>query len=92
MGLQPVRDQGCGKRAEGLAYHDQVSAIADCLDHRIGVVVQPQRVVVCGKVGRHRAVSSYPQLGLDQVPVPADVASAVNQSEGTHGLILCRLG
>jgi hypothetical protein len=75
VGTYWLDSQGCGKRAEGLAYHDQVSAIADGLDHRVGVVVQPQRVVVCGKVGRHRAVSSCPQLGLDQVPVPADVAA-----------------
>ena len=82
---EPGGDQRRGEPAERLADDDQVPAVADGGDHRVGVVVELERVVVAGQVGSHHVVPARAQLGLDQVPVPADVAGAVDQDEGAHG-------
>jgi hypothetical protein len=48
------------------------------------VLGQPGRIVVAGQVGRDGVVAALPQLPLDQMPVPPDVAAAVNQRKGGH--------
>jgi hypothetical protein len=73
-----------GEPAEGLRGNDQAAAAAGRLDHGVGVLVQPGRVVVTGQVGRERVMAALPQFPLDQVPVPSDISAAVNQHEGGH--------
>ena len=70
--------------ANRLGDHDQIGPVADRLDHGVRVLGQAGRVVLTRKVRRHDVVTSCAQFGLDQVPVPADVAGAVDQDERGH--------
>ena len=45
---------------------------------------QPGRVVLDREVRCDRVVAAVAQLGLDQVPVPADVSRAMDEREGGH--------
>ncbi len=83
--LEPDGDQRCGEPAERLSDDDQVPPIAHRSNHCVRVVVQPERLVVARQVRGDYVVPARPQLGLDPVPVPADVSSAVDQDEGAHG-------
>jgi len=48
---KPFGDQRCGERAERLGRDHQVGAVADRVDHRVGVVGQRGRFVVSRQVG-----------------------------------------
>lgn len=81
---RPRGDQSSREPAVRLSDHDQLPLIADGIEHGVGVVRQGGRVVVAGQVGRNRLVPTRLQLRLDEVPVPADVACAVDQREHCH--------
>ena len=84
----PHREQagrhGGGERAVGLAHDHQVPPTAGGIGHGAHVIVQGGRVVVARQVRRDRVVSPGAQFRLGQMPVPADVAGAVNQHKGRH--------
>jgi hypothetical protein len=80
----PGGHQGRGEPAERLRGHDRAAAAADRLDHHVGVLGQPGRVVVAGQVRRKGVMAALAQLPLDQVPVSSDIPATVNQHEGGH--------
>jgi hypothetical protein len=82
----PVTHQRRGERAEGVRDHDEVGAVADGVDHGVGVLGQPGRVVVARKVGRHDVVAPGAQLGAEQVPEPRVGRGAGDQHVGGHAL------
>jgi hypothetical protein len=88
VGRHQVADQGGGEPAEGLGHHDQVAPVADGLDHRLGVLRQPGRVVLGRQVRSHHLLAPAAELGGDQVPEPAAVAGAVDQRIGGHARIV----
>jgi hypothetical protein len=45
------------------SHHDQVAAVADDIDHRIGVLREAGRGVLAGQVRRHHVVAPLAQLG-----------------------------
>src|SRR5690606_24132469 len=51
------------------------------LDDGIGIVAEGGRVVVDQQVGGDDVVAVIAQLAFDEVPVPADIAGAVDGSE-----------
>ena len=81
---RPITDEGRRENAGRLRDHDQLAPVADRLEHGVGVVGQPCRVVVARQVRRHRVMTPATQLGLHQMPVPADVAGAMDEDEGGH--------
>jgi len=88
MSARPVGHQRRGEPAVGLADHDQVAAAADRLDHRVCVIVEGGRVVIARQIRGDRIVATPTQLGLHQVPIPADIPGAVDQHErGTSALL-----
>ena len=76
--------QGRGERAVGLAHDHQVLLAAGRIDHGACVIIQARRVLVARQVRRDRVVAPGLQLRFGQMPVPADIASAMNQHEGRH--------
>ena len=80
----PRADERSGEAAERLRHQDQLGAIADRLDDRVGVLRQPGRLVLAGKVDRHHLTSALFQLGRDQVPVEGAVAGSVDKDIGGH--------
>ena len=81
-----LADERRRERAGRLRDDDQVGAVADRLDDSVRVLRQSGRVVVAGQVRRDGVVASFTQGGLDEVPVPADIAGAVDQHIGRHVL------
>ena len=79
-------DERRRERAGRLRDDDQVGAVADRVDDGVRVLRQPCRVVVAGEVRRDGVVASFAQRVLDEVPVPADVAGAVDQHIRRHVL------
>ena len=79
-----IANEGGRERTERLGDHDQIRPVADRPDHGVRVLGQAGRVVLARKVRRHDVVTSGPQFGLHQVPVPADVAGAVDQDVRGH--------
>jgi hypothetical protein len=60
-----------------LRNHDQARALADGADHGVGVRGQFGRVVFARQVESNCVTAAREHFGRDEVPVPADVASAV---------------
>ena len=58
--------------------------LADCFEHRLRVLGKSGGIVVARKIRRDRVVTPGAQLGLDEVPIPADVTGAVNQNVRRH--------
>jgi nucleoside-diphosphate-sugar epimerase len=67
-----------------LGHHDDIAAVADGVDHGVGIIAQGRRVVVAGEIGRDHVVAPLAQHGFHQVPIPTDVAAAVDQRERRH--------
>ena len=67
-----------------LRHQDQVPAVADRLDCRLGVVVDAGTVVVARQVGRDHVVTPRSKVGRHQVPVPRVGAGAVQQHVVGH--------
>jgi hypothetical protein len=67
-----------------LGRHDHIVLVADRLHHAVRVLGETRRIVVAGKIGRHRAVPALAQLSFDEVPVPTNVARTVDQDERGH--------
>jgi hypothetical protein len=78
-------DGGGATSAARVRHHDQVAAVADRVDHRVGVLRQPGRVVLVGQVGCDHVVATGAQLGGQQAPVPGGVPAAVDQHVAGHG-------
>ena len=85
VGRLPGADERCREAAERLGDDDQVAPVADRLDDRGGIVGPASRLVLAGQVGRDDVMPEVPQLLEDEVPVPADVAGAVDQDVRSHG-------
>lgn len=66
----------------------ETALIAHGADNRIGVVDERESVVITGEVGGDDVVPASAELGLDQVPRPAHVATAVDQDEGLRAQVL----
>jgi hypothetical protein len=80
----PVADERGGEAAERLRDDDQIGPVADRAGHCARVLGQAGRVVVTWKIRRDGVMASCTQSGLHQMPVPADIASAVDQDECGH--------
>ena len=63
---------------------DRVVSIADRIDDRRRVLRQTGLVVSDRQVRRDSVVATESQLGLDEVPVPADVAGTMDECKGRH--------
>jgi hypothetical protein len=70
---------------------DQVGSTVDGMDHGIRVLGESRRIVVARKIRGDDVVASSAQLGLDEVPVPPDVAGAVDQDVRRHAHTLARV-
>ena len=81
---RPFTDEGRRESAGRLRNHDQLAPVSDRLEHGVCVLGQPCRVVVARQVRRHRVMTPATQLSLHQMPVPADVAGAMDEDEGGH--------
>ena len=80
-----LRDDRRDVPAERLRDHDDVGPGPDGIDDDVRVLGQPGTVVLDREVGRDGLMAATPQVRLDQVPVPADVAGAVDERErGRH--------
>lgn len=55
-------------------------AFADGIDHHVGVLRQAGRVIVHRQVHHHHIVATRAEPPLHQVPVPADIAGAVDRT------------
>jgi len=69
---------------ERLGHHDQVSAIADGVDHDVDVLVEPRGVVVGRQPGRHDGVTSRLQFGHHPMPIERIRSGPVNQDVRCH--------
>jgi hypothetical protein len=76
----PRHERG-GEAAQRLRDDDQTGPIA-C--HGVGVLGQAGRVVVKGKIRSYRVMASLAQFGRHQMPVPADIAGAVDEDKCSH--------
>jgi hypothetical protein len=57
----------------------------DGSDDRLRTFQQAGGIILDREIHRDRFAPSPAELCLDQVPVPADVSGAVNESVGGHG-------
>ena len=76
-----LRDDRRDVPAERLRDHDDVGPGPDGIDDDVRVLGQPRTVVLDREVGRDGLMAATPQVRLHQVPVPADVAGAVDERE-----------
>ena len=85
LGGDAGTDERSGEAPERVAHDDEVTAIADCLDDRVGVLRPAGRDVLAGKIDGDRVVPLLAQLGATRcqshdVPPPpwmsANVATA----------------
>ena len=67
-----------------MADHDEIAAIADRVDDRVGVLGEAGGVVVAREIHRDDVMVAGLQLGGDQMPAPRDIAGAMDQDEGGH--------
>jgi hypothetical protein len=70
--------------SEGLSNDHRVRAAAYRLDDAVGVIAQVGLIVLDRKIGGYGEVAVSTQLVLDQVPIPADVPSTVDEGKRTH--------
>ena len=80
----PVADERGCEPAERLRDHNQIGPAADRAGHGVRVLGQAGRVVVAWKIRRDGVMASRTQFGLHQMPVPAGIASAVDQDDCGH--------
>jgi hypothetical protein len=84
LGGDARADKRCGEAAERVPHQDEVAAIGDCLDDRVGVIPPAGRVVLAGEIDGDGVVAVLAQLRRDQVPVPRGSAASVDESERRH--------
>ena len=64
----------------------------DGIDHHIGVLSQAGGIILTRQVEGNGVMTALPQLALHQVPIPADIAAAMDQRKrGNHHLRLERV-
>ena len=84
----PIADERGREPPERLSDQDRIRPLADRLDHDVGVLWQAGRIVLTREIWRHGLVTPCTKLGRNQVPVPANVAGAVDQDVRGHGPVL----
>src|SRR6266511_6328051 len=82
---------GAVKPPSNWATTTRSARVRDDIHHGVRVLREPSRVVIARKIRRHHVVPPLTQLGLHQVPVPPDVARAVDQDERCQQLAYCPL-
>ena len=75
----PFAHERRGEPGHRLPHHHQFGATADGVDHRVGVLLEPGRVVVARQVHRHDVVAVGRGMGSDEVPVPRAAPRAGDQ-------------
>jgi len=81
---EPLAHEGRREAGKGLGNQHEVAALADRVDHRVGVLREPGRVVVARQVRRDHVVAARTQLGHQPMPVPGVGSGPVNQCVGRH--------
>ena len=70
LGGDARTDERSGEAPQRVAHDDKVTAIADCLDDRVGVLRPARRDVLAGEIDGDRIVPVLAQLGRDEMPIP----------------------
>jgi hypothetical protein len=73
-----------GEPSKRLGDEHDVLAVADGIEHQLGVLGESRALVVSRQVDRDRLVAGARQPFGDQVPVPRDTAGTGDQGEGGH--------
>jgi hypothetical protein len=76
---QPLADNRCHVAGEGLADDDEIVALANGANDHIRVSRQPRAVILDRQVHDDHILAPCPEVGLDEVPVPSDVAGAMDE-------------
>jgi hypothetical protein len=71
--------QGRDESAQGLGDQHEVRPVRDHLDHLVGVVNQPGRLVVARQLHAQRVVPAPAEFALCGVPVPGVAARSRDQ-------------
>ena len=83
-GTDPLGHDRGDVPAERLGDDDHVVSITDRIDDRRRVLRETGLVVLDRKVRRDGVVATEPELGLDEMPVPANVAGTMDECEVRH--------
>jgi hypothetical protein len=70
LGADARAGERCGEAAERVPHDDEVAAVADRLDDRVGVLPPVGRGVPAGEIDGDRVMAVLAQHGREQVPVP----------------------
>jgi hypothetical protein len=84
LGGNARADERRRETPERVPHDDEVAAIAECLDDRVGILPPAGGVVLAGEIDGDGLVAVLTQLGRDQVPVPRGPAASVDERECRH--------
>ena len=81
---QTVAHKRRSEPTERLRDQDHLSPVADGGNHRLGVLLEPRRIVVARQIYRHDVVARRLEERHNEMPVPRVRSCAVNQNIRSH--------